>query len=85
MKQLVYLPSLYLLASLLMHRKLAASASKAWMGGELGLPAMIKRTYQESGFDNDLIRHPGIYPQWKSYCKPAACNSCFIFKKVIES
>ncbi len=85
MRQLVYLPALYLLGSLLAHRSLGNRANQLWIKGNIPLPSLIQRSFKASGFTEKLQRHPGIYPQWKSYCKPSACEACNIFKKVIES
>lgn len=85
-KQLVYLPALYLLGDLLQSKKIKQSALEAWSYSVQHVPDEIKTPFKKAGFAiNSSTKKIGLAHQYKRYCREKNCHRCEVFKKAIRS
>ena len=85
-KQIVYLPALYLLGDLLQSAKLKQSALEVWSSSVQHVPAEMKKPFKKAGFNiNSKIKKIGLAHQYKRYCREKNCHRCEVFKKAIRS
>lgn len=85
-KQLVYLPALYLLGDLLHSKNIKQSALGAWSSSAQHVPGEIKTPFKKAGFDiNSSTKKIGLAHQYKRYCRQKNCHKCEVFKKAIRS
>jgi hypothetical protein len=85
-KQIVYLPALYLLADLLQANKLKQSALEAWSSSSQHVPGEIKGPFKKAGFAiHSSTKKIGLAHQYKRYCLEKNCHRCEVFKKAIRS
>lgn len=85
-KQLVYLPALYLLGDLLQSNKVKQSALVAWSSPVQHVPDEMKDPFKKAGFSiNASTKKIGLAHQYKRYCREKNCHRCEVFKKAIRS
>lgn len=85
-KQLVYLPALYLLGDLLQSTNLKQSALEAWSSQTQHVPDEMKAPFRKAGFEiNSSTKKIGLAHQYKRYCREKNCHRCEVFKKAIRS
>lgn len=85
-KQLVYLPALYLLGDLLQSNKIKQSTLKAWSSSGQHVPDEMKQPFTKAGFAiNSSTKKIGLAHQYKRYCQKKNCHRCEVFKKAIRS
>lgn len=85
-KQLVYLPALYLLGDLLQARKVKQSALETWVSSVQHVPDEMKTPFKKAGFTiNSSTKKVGLAHQYKRYCLQKNCHRCEVFKKAIRS
>lgn len=85
-KQLVYLPGLYLLGDLLQSNTVKQSALKLWSSSGQHVPDEMKEPFRKAGFAiNSSTKKIGLAHQYKRYCREKNCHQCEVFKKAIRS
>lgn len=85
-RQIVYLPALYLLGDLLQSNKLRRKVLEIWKSPAQQVPPEVKKPFQTAGFDvNRSTNIIGLAHQYKRYCKEKNCHRCEVFKKAIRS
>lgn len=85
-KQIVYLPALYLLGDLLQSTKVKQSAFEAWCSTVQHVPEEVKNPFKKAGFKiNSTTKKIGLAHQYKRYCMEKNCHRCEVFKKAIRS
>lgn len=85
-KQIVYLPALYLLGDLLQSNRVKQSALEVWSSSVQHVPCEIKNPFKKAGFAiNSSTKKIGLAHQYKRYCREKNCHQCEVFKKAIRS
>lgn len=85
-KNLVFLPALYLLGDLLYSQELKYQSYTLWREGAQKVPGEMKRPFREAGFRmSDDVNKLGLAHQFKRYCRKGGCQSCEVFKYAIRS
>lgn len=85
-KQLVYLPGLYLLGDLLQSNNVKQSALETWSLSVQHVPEEMKAPFKKAGFAiNSSTKKIGLAHQYKRYCREKNCHRCEVFKKAIRS
>lgn len=85
-KQLVYLPALYLLGDLLQSNKCKHAVLEEWNSSIQHVPDEIIKPFKKAGFEiNAPAKKIGLAHQYKRYCKKKNCYNCEVFKKAIRS
>lgn len=85
-KQIVYLPALYLLGDLLHSGKLQKKVFDSWREPGQHVPQEIKKPFKKAGFQiNRSLQKIGLAHQYKRYCREGNCHRCEVFKKAIRS
>ncbi len=85
-KQIVYLPALYLLGDLLHSAGVKQSALEIWSSSVQHVPEEIKQPFKKAGFNiNSTTKKIGLAHQYKRYCREKNCHRCEVFKKAIRS
>lgn len=85
-KQIVYIPALYLLGDLLHIKRLKQQAFEGWQTTTQFVPEKIKGPFRKAGFQlNTSTNILGLAHQYKRYCMRKNCHGCEVFKKAIHS
>lgn len=85
-RQIAYLPALYLLGDLLQFNSLRSQASEAWKKPVQHVPNEMKQPFEKAGFHlRGKTKMIGLAHQYKRYCKQKNCHRCEVFKKAIRS
>lgn len=85
-KQIVYLPGIYLLGDLLHSTRLKQNAVDAWVSSTQYVPPEMKTPFKKAGFSiNSSTKKIGLAHQYKRYCREKNCQRCEVFKKAIRS
>ena len=85
-KQLIYIPSIYLLGDLLHSKKMKNAAKEAWSSSAQHVPEEMKVPFKKAGYTiNSTTKKIGLAHQYKRYCLEKNCHRCEVFKKAIHS
>lgn len=83
----VFLPSLYVLGTILASKKLSLLAFHEWQSFKAPIPSHIVKPFEAiPNLDPKNYRKKlGSVYQLQTYCKARRCHECFVLKKVILS
>lgn len=85
-KQIVFLPALYLLGDLIHSIQLKKQVLEAWKSGTQYVPEEVKKPFKRAGFQlNKATNVVGLAHYYKRYCREKNCHQCEVFKKAIRS
>ncbi len=86
LKQIVYLPALYLLGDLLHSKRLKGDVLESWRATPQKVPQEVQKPFKKAGFEvNRFAKVLGLAHQYKRYCKKRNCHRCEVFKTAIHS
>lgn len=85
-KQIVFLPALYLLGDLIHSKKVKQQVFEAWKSPGQHVPSEVKKPFKKAGFQlNPATNVVGLAHHYKRYCREKNCHRCEVFKKAIRS
>lgn len=79
----VWLPSVYIIGSLICHAKSQAYAFNQWQNHHFAAPELYQKPFLKAGFPSVLVKHHlGTVYQHRSYCQSGRCQHCDIGHKL---
>lgn len=79
----VWLPSVYIIGSVMCHSKSQAYAYSQWQSHHFAAPELYQKPFLEAGFPSGLVKHHlGTVHQHRSYCRSGRCQHCDIGRKL---
>lgn len=81
LRQIVLLPALHVLGSLMHIPRLQQFANHYWQNGHIPTPKSHLRMLHAAGNHQNVAKnHPGTIHQIKRFCEPGNCTDCLVFK-----